>query len=183
MLADLIGSLMNITADAKDVLLNLPEDLSPEREAVIRAACSLVGKVNYFWDGKSLVLGWDSRWGRLTEVTAAGSSTTGTYRPYGLDCSGFVDWVFYNATGGEYIIGHGGGAIAQHSYCTGISWTEAQIGDLVFYPEDTHVGIVCGWDESGDILIVHCAFSANNVVITGQEGFTTIGRPVFYGGA
>lgn len=182
MLADLIGSLMNITADAKDVLLNLPEDLSPEREAVIRAACSLVGKVNYFWGGKSLVLGWDSRWGQLTEVTAAGSSTTGTYRPYGLDCSGFVDWVFYNATGGEYIIGHGGGAMAQHGYCTSISWAEAQIGDLVFYPEDSHVGIVCGWDESGNILILHCAFSANNVVITGQEGFTTIGRPIFYGG-
>ena len=183
MLADLIGSLMSVTADAKEVLLNLPEDLSPEREAVIRAACSLVGKVNYFWGGKSLVLGWDSRWGRLTEVTAAGNSTTGTYRPYGLDCSGFVDWVFYNATGGEYIIGHGGGAMAQHSYCTNISWAEAQIGDLVFYPEDTHVGIVCGWDESGNILILHCAFSANNVVITGQEGFTSIGRPVFYGGA
>lgn len=94
-----------------------------------------------------------------------------------------MDWVFYNATGGEYIIGHGGGAMAQHGYCTSISWAEAQIGDLVFYPEDTHVGIVCGWDESGNILIVHCAFSANNVVITGQEGFTTIGRPVFYGGA
>ena len=181
-LADLIGSLMNVTADAKEVLLNLPEDLSPEREAVIRAACSLVGKVNYFWGGKSLVLGWDSRWGRLTEVTAAGNSTTGTYRPYGLDCSGFVDWVFYNATDGEYIIGHGGGSIAQHRYCADISWSEAQIGDLVFYPEDTHVGIVCGWDESGNILIAHCAFSANNVVITGQEGFTTIGRPVFYGG-
>ena len=182
MLEDLIGSLMDVTADAKDVLLNLPEDLSPEREAVIRAACSLVGKVNYFWGGKSLVLGWDSRWGRLTEVTAAGNSTTGTYRPYGLDCSGFVDWVFYNATDGEYIIGHGGGAMAQHSYCTSISWAEAQIGDLVFYPEDTHVGIVCGWDESGNILILHCASGYNNVVITGQEGFTSIGRPVFYGG-
>ena len=183
MLADLVGSLMNVTADAKEVLLNLPEDLSPEREAVIHAACFLVGTVNYFWGGKSLVLGWDSRWGRLTEVTAAGSSTTGTYRPYGLDCSGFVDWVFYNATDGEYIIGHGGGAMAQHSYCTSITWAEAQIGDLVFYPEDTHVGIVCGWDESGNILIVHCAFSANNVVITGKEGFTTIGRPIYYGGA
>ena len=39
-----------------------------------------------------------------------------------------------------------------------------------FTPEDTHVGIVCGWDESGNILIVHCAFSANNVVITGPGG-------------
>jgi hypothetical protein len=65
-----------------------------------------VGKVNYFWGGKSLVLGWDSRWGTSMKVTAAGSSTTGTYRPYGLDCSGFVDWVFYNVSGGAYIVGH-----------------------------------------------------------------------------
>lgn len=92
-----------------------------------------------------------------------------------------MDWVFYNATGGEYIIGHGGGAMSQHSYCTSITWAEAQIGDLVFYPEDTHVGIVCGWDESGNILILHCASGYNNVVITGQEGFTSIGRPIFYG--
>ena len=122
MLEDLIGSLMDVTADAKNVLLNLPEDLSPEREAVIRAACSLVGKVNYFWGGKSLVLGWDSRWGRLTEVTAAGSSSTGTYRPYGLDCSGFVDWVFYNATGGEYIIGHGGVAMSNLGFFSIFTW-------------------------------------------------------------
>jgi len=78
----------------------------------------------------------------VSGVTAAGSSTTGTYRPYGLDCSGFVDWVFYNATGGQYIIGHGGGASAQHSYCTPISWDDALTGDLVFYPGDSHVGIV-----------------------------------------
>ena len=37
-----------------------------------------------------------------------------------------------------------------------------------------------GKDESGNLLIVHCAFSANNVVITGVDGFTSIGRPVFY---
>ena len=114
-------------------------------------------------------------------MTAAGSSTTGTYRPYGMDCSGFVDWVFYNITGGEYIIGHGGGAHAQHTYCTPISWDEALPGDLVFYPEDSHVGIVGGRDESGNLLIVHCAFSANNVVITGADGFTSIGRPRYYG--
>ena len=41
---------------------------------------------------------------------------------YGLDCSGFVDWVFYNTSGGEYVLGHGGGAAAQHSYCEPISW-------------------------------------------------------------
>ena len=89
---------------------------------MVETALTLYGKVNYFWGGKSLTIGWDSRWGTLQKVTAAGSSTTGTYRPYGMDCSGFVDWVFYNMTGGEYIIGHGGGAHAQHTYCTPISW-------------------------------------------------------------
>ena len=129
---------------------------------------------------KSLVIGWDSRWGQLTKVWADGSSTTGTYLPYGLDCSGFVDWVFYNVTAGEYIIGHGGGAHAQHTYCTPISWDEAQPGDLVFYPGDEHVGIVGGRDESGNLLIIHCAFSQNNVVITGRTGFATIARPSYY---
>ena len=130
---------------------------------------------------KALVIGWDSRWGQLTKVWADGNSTTDTYRPYGLDCSGFVDWVFYNVTDGEYVIGHGGGAHMQHTCCTPISWNEAQPGDLVFYPDDEHVGIVGGRDESGNMLIIHCAFSQNNVVITGLEGFTSIGHPLYYG--
>lgn len=181
LLTTLAGDLTISDATAKKLLANLPADLDPERRAVVETACRLVGKVNYFWGGKSLVLGWDSRWGQLTKVWANGSSTTGTYRPYGLDCSGFVDWVFYNFTDGEYVIGHGGGAHMQHTYCTPISWDEAQPGDLVFYPGDEHVGIVGGRDESGNLLIIHCAFSQNNVVITGLEGFTAIGRPSYYG--
>ena len=180
LLGGLLGDLSITQADAVALLENLPDDLSPERKAVIQHALTLVGKVNYFWGGKSLVLGWDSRWGTTMQVTAAGSSSTGTYRPYGMDCSGFVDWVFYNATGGEYIIGHGGGASAQHSYCTAIAWDEAIPGDLVFYPEDSHVGIVGGRDENGKLLIIHCASGANNVVITGVDGFTSIGRPVYF---
>lgn len=181
MLAALAGDLTISDATAKKLLADLPADLDPERRAVVEAACRLVGKVNYFWGGKSLVIGWDSRWGQLTRVWADGSSTTGTYLPYGLDCSGFVDWVFYNVTDGEYVIGHGGGAHMQHTYCTPISWNEAQPGDLVFYPGDEHVGIVGGRDESGNLLIIHCAFSQNNVVITGLEGFASIGRPLYYG--
>ena len=180
MLEELIGNLTAISADAADILRNLPADLAPERRAVIKAACSLVGKVNYFWGGKSLVMGWDSRWGAVQKVTADGSTSTGTYRPYGLDCSGFVDWVFYNATEGNYIIGHGGGAASQHTYCAAISWADTLPGDLVFYPDDTHVGIVAGWDENGNILIVYCASSYNNVVITGKEGFVSVGRPRYF---
>ena len=174
-LLELAGNLTAISAATSKALKELPEDLPEDREAVIRAACSLVGKVNYFWGGKSHTIGWDSRWGQLYEVTAANSPTTGTYRPYGMDCSGYVDWVFNNALG--YIIGHGGGAIMQHTHCTDVIWDEAQIGDLAFYPDDEHVGIVAGWDESGNILIVHCASGYNNVVITGKEGFISVARP------
>lgn len=180
LLDGLIENLSVTEADAKALLAALPEDLSAERREVLKSACSLVGKVNYFWGGKSLVLGWDSRWGTTMKVTVEGSSTTGTYRPYGLDCSGFVDWAFFNATDGGYVIGHGGGAASQHAYCTSITWNEAIPGDLVFYDDDEHVGIVGGWDENGDLLIIHCASGYNNVVITGLDGFTSIGRPNYY---
>ena len=164
--------------DAKALLAALPEELSPERRAVVETACSLVGKVNYF--GAAIPGFWlDERWGTIQKVTAAGSSTTGTYRPYGMDCSGFVDWVFYNVTGGEYIIGHGGGATMQHNYCTEISWDEALPGDLSS-TSDEHVGIVGGRDENGELLIVHCAFSQDNVVITEKSGFVSIARPNYY---
>jgi len=181
LLRELIEDAYSVSGDTAALIRSLPEDLSPEREAVVRTACSLVGKVNYFWGGKSLVIGWDVRWGELRQVTAAGSSTTGTYRPYGLDCSGFVDWVFFNQSGGSYVIGHGGGATMQHNYCTDISWADAQPGDLVFYPDNSHVGIVGGRGANGGLLIIHCASGYNNVVITDKEGFASAGRPQYYG--
>ena len=180
LLTTLAGDLTISGQNAKALLAALPADLNPERRAVVETACRLVGKVNYFWGGKSRVIGWDKRWGQIKKVTASGSSTSGTYRPFGLDCSGFVDWVFYNVTGGSYIIGHGGGAHSQHGYCTAITWDQATPGDLVFYPGDTHVGIVGGRDENGDLLIIHCTYSKNNVVITGKSGFTSIARPNYY---
>ena len=179
----LTGSYQDIALSDKEVaeiMENLPADLSAERRQVVLTAYQLLGKVHYFWGGKSLIIGWDSRWGMPMKVTAEGSSTTGTVRPFGLDCSGMVDWVFYNQSGGQYVIGHGGGATAQHSYCTPIAWSDAQPGDLVFYPGDSHVGIVCGFDSSGNIMVIHCASGANNVVVTGKSGFTSIGRPEYF---
>lgn len=172
-----MGSLTISQEDAIGLLENLTDDLDPERKNVVETAVQLVGRVSYFWGGKSLTLGWDDRWGTSMEVTAAGSGSTGTVRPFGLDCSGFVDWTFYNATDGSYYPGRGGGAATQHSYCTNISWSDAQPGDLVFYPDDSHVGIVGGKDADGNLLIVHCSGGANGVVITGAAGFTSVARP------
>ena len=179
----LTGSYQDIELSPDEVakiIENLPADLSENRKQVVLTAYQLLGKVHYFWGGKSLIIGWDSRWGMPMKVTAEGSSTTGTVRPFGLDCSGMVDWVFYNQSGGQYVIGHGGGATAQHTYCAPIAWGDAQPGDLVFYPGDSHVGIVCGFDSSGNIMVIHCASSENNVVVTGKSGFTSIGRPEYF---
>lgn len=180
MLSELIGA-MDVTgnnveisdAALQDILDNLSETVSEKRKATVKTAFSLVGKVSYFWGGKSSAIGWDNRWGTPKKVTAAGSNTTGMTIPYGLDCSGFVDWVFNNTFG--VVVGHGGGARSQYSYCRKISWAEAQPGDLVFYPDLGHVGIVAGYDGEGNVLIVHC--SLNGVVVTGRVGFTLIGRP------
>lgn len=163
--------------DISDIQGTLRDDLDAMREDVVLTAYQLLGKVTYFWGGKSLVLGWDSRWGTPTTVTAPGSGSTGKTLPFGLDCSGFVDWTFYNATGGAYLPGRGGGAASQHGYCTNITWAEAQPGDLVFYYDDSHVGIVCGFDSAGDPLIIHCSGGQNGVVVTGRENFSVAARP------
>ena len=67
---------------------------SEKRLELARAACSIVGKVNYFWGGKSSAAGVDPAWGELREVTSSGSESSGQMKPYGLDCSGFVSWAF-----------------------------------------------------------------------------------------
>ena len=165
-------------ATAQDILKNLPDSLSAERKKVIKAACSLVGKVNYFWGGKSSAIGWDSEWGKLKTVSAEGSKTTGTKRPFGLDCSGFVTWSFINSGFNASSIGHG--TKGQIAKCSRISWSSAQAGDLAFYGDLSHVGIIAGKDAAGNILVIHCSSGNNNVVITTNSGFGFAARPRCY---
>ncbi len=159
-------------ATAREILENLPEDLSEERKLIVKKACSLVGKVTYFWGGKSSAIGWDSEWGKMKTVTAAGSVTTGKTRPFGLDCSGFVTSVFINAGFSESYIGHGVGN--QTAKGVLITWDEAEPGDLAVYSDNSHIGIVAGRNENGHLLIIHCNAWANNVSITGEEGFLLV---------
>ena len=165
-------------ATAQDILKNLPDTLSAERKKVIQAACSLVGKVNYFWGGKSSAIGWDSEWGKLKTVSAEGSKTTGTKRPFGLDCSGFVTWSFINSGFNASQIGHG--TQGQIAKCSRISWSSAQAGDLAFYADLSHVGIVAGKDTDGKILVIHCSSGRNNVIITTNSSFGFAARPDWY---
>ena len=62
----------------------------------------------------------------------------------------------------------------QHTHCTNTIWDEAQIGGLAFYPDDEYVSIVAGWNEDGNILIVHCASDYNNVVTCRPYPFVSL---------
>ena len=175
-LSSLAGSLAITSADVREVLATLPDDLDPARREAVQTALQLVGKVNYFWGGKSYVIGWDPRWGQLAKVWSAGNSTTGTYRPFGLDCSGFIDWALRNAglhSDGHWYIG---------TNLTAVSQADALPGDLALYPDASHVGMVVGRNEAGKLLVCHCSSGQNNVVVTEftASGFTVVGRPSIY---
>ena len=81
---------------------------------------------------------------------------------------------------GAFSMPRAGVRSSDRAYCTDISWAVAQPGDLVFYPDNSHVGIVCGRDENGSLLVIHCASGANNVVITGTSGFISVARPDYF---
>lgn len=153
--------------------LDRNKGLSDERQKVIDAAVSLVGKVNYFWGGKSAKIGWDDEWGILREVSSDGSETSGTVKPYGLDCSGYVSWCFIQLemsfSDMEKKVGNG--STNQWNKSVEIKLGEVKPGDLLFQympnsADGNHVGICIGFNSDGEQLIAHCSSYFDNVVVT-----------------
>ena len=177
-----------VTASKGFVRESVGDNVSEDRVDVIAAAYSLVGKVGYFWGGKSTVIGNDPSWGNVEKVSAEGSRSSGTLRAYGLDCSGFVTWAVINGyqdQGMQEVVGDG--TSDQWEKASVVSEADAQPGDLVFQrgPEsgsDNHVGILCGKTDSGDWIAVHCSSSKNGVTVgeAYSASFRYIRQPSFY---
>jgi len=154
--------------------------LSLDRQALVSEALTLVGRVPYFWGGKSSAIGWDERWGTDQKVTAAGSKTTGTTRAFGMDCSGYVAWCFNQIGVSPDILGYS--SSSQWDCSLPIEWADAQPGDLAFFclpgTGAQHVGLIVGTDEAGQPLVVHCNAGNNNITIDGayDVGFLYVRR-------
>lgn len=158
------------------------------RDDVISVSKSILG-LYYFWGGKYPKIGFNDNWGKLRLVTAANNRNTGKYIPYGLDCSGFVDWVYYQLTG--EVLGKGGGTGSQFMYSTPIKENELKIGDLGFYANPylnggsaVHVGIFIGRDSDGRAMFIHSGGShykdaahPNGQVIVSKQGKAFNGYP------
>ena len=173
-----------VTASKGFVRSEAGSDVSEERVSIVAAACSLIGKVGYFWGGKSYAIGWDDSWGSPMTVSAEASKSSGTVRSYGLDCSGFVAWSYYNGLGGKDA-GIGNHTTTQWNASEMVDSQSAKPGDLVFYHpasagDDNHVGIVVGVNDNGSLLVVHCS-SSQNGVMTGEAwsaGFQYVRSPL-----
>lgn len=165
--------------DEVEALLSetLAGETDPARLAYVRSACGLVGRVKYFWGGKSHVLGWDYAWGWPQKVTAPGGPGSGRWRPCGLDCSGLTAWAaataLHDPSAYEAV---GEGVRAQYALCAPTD--SPRPGDLAFFPDLSHVGVVLGRDEAGELWVVHCSYSLGGVVVTpATVGFALYGTP------
>lgn len=155
------GQMVPLT-DAELIAFVNRQECSPMRKHILTTALSLVGKVPYFWGGKSGP-GWNDEWNTPKLVTAAGSSSTGTIRPYGLDCSGFSTWVFTTAVG----VNIGAGCNGQYPNTYAVSASELLPGDLGFLADDDgwgHVLIFAGYGENGERMWVHSS-SGSGVIL------------------
>ena len=153
----LVGGNVPPITDAELLAILSQLECSPARMEIMRVALSLVGRVPYFWGGKSAP-GWNPDWNTPKLVTSTGSSSTGTIRPYGLDCSGFSHWVYKTALDIE--INHG--TDAQWDKCTPITEAELLPGDMGWLhapgasTTTNHILIYVG-NFDGQQMWVHCA--------------------------
>ena len=131
------------------------QNCSATRKDIVETGLSLVGKVPYFWGGKSDA-GWNSLWNTPKLVTSAGSTTTGAIRPYGLDCSGFTNWTYKTAVGKTI----SSGSYGQWEDTYSVTADELLPGDLGFLANEngngwSHVLMFAGYGTNGERMWVH----------------------------
>ena len=166
------GEAVELT-DAELIAFVERQNCNATRKYILSTGLSLVGKVPYFWGGKSGP-GWNEEWNTPKVVTAEGSSSTGTIRPYGLDCSGFTTWVYNTALG----VNIGAGTSGQYPNTVAISEDELLPGDLGFLAESdgsgwNHVLMFAGYSETGERMWVHCS-SGSGVILNTPSYDSTI---------
>ncbi len=171
------GSVVPLT-DAELIAFVNSLNCSATRKHIVSTGLSLVGKVPYFWGGKSAA-GWNDEWNTPKLVTAAGSSSSGTIRPFGLDCSGFTDWTYKTAVG----VSLHAGTYGQWDNSYAISADELLPGDLGFLMDDdgsgwNHVLIFAGYGSEGQRMWVHSSGGQGVILNTpSYESTLSLRRP------
>ena len=172
-------------AEIRQLMQDNIDNPTRKQQTLFQKSLSLVGKVKYFWGGghDRLVKGWDDQWGAYRMVTAAGSENfrVGTWHSYGLDCSGYVRWVYYNTYGidiYDYISGLDDFMDPNNPKINGqpafieVPLSEARMGDIVVQYDYGHTGIFLDYEAGKHFMIVHStnAGAADGVTISYDLG-------------
>lgn len=142
-----------IPTDIAEELRELNSAYTEEQRSIIRAAISLYGRVPYQWGGKAHHAGYDNTWWTFNE--------SGEQK--GLDCSGYVQWVYMTAGYDPEITDAMLSTTTIIQNFEDITEDQLEPGDfgLLNYGEVTnHVGIYIG-----NGYFIHCSSGANTVTI------------------
>ena len=156
-----------------DKTLSQYPDLNDVRLFTIKTGIETVG-LPYFWGGghgslENTIYTAENSWGiKYCTVGASGfkSQVAGGSYPCGLDCSGYVRWVYYEATGLD-IMGKGVSVIGgrfRHPDYTQINEEELIPGDLIM--DKDHVTIYLYKNEEGQNVSVHSSFNHLKVEVS-----------------
>lgn len=128
------------------------------RKALVAVAESLLGKIAYEWGGKPHYAGWNKVWDKEGE---------------GLDCSGFIEWVYWTYTGTRNANLHS--TISIVSTQQQISYDQLKVGDLGLI-STIHTRYA---DYSGKVHgSYNSALKANQAVGLGEDEVRTISNHV-----
>ena len=147
-------------AEINAYLGELPADLSETRRNLIEFALGSVGRVPYHWGGKASASGYaGNHFGTLVSPDTQGRIMKG------LDCSGWISWVYWSATGNRLPYESTAGLAALG---TPISRSQLQPGDIVLRTgTDAHVIMFLGWTPDGQMRCIHESSTAvNNVTVS-----------------
>lgn len=137
----------------------VPEDASRQRKDFVRYALTSVGKIPYYWGGKPSAPGYTGNgFGSLTVPDEDGRLLKG------LDCSGWINWVYWSVTG------KGLGAQSTDTLLgcgSPVARDELLPGDIcIRFNPMAHVVIFLGWTAEGNMLCIQeTTGNSNNVEV------------------
>lgn len=160
-------SMMNPLTEAEiDAYMNqLPDGISQTRKDLIYFALSSVGKVPYYWGGKPSSPNYSGNsFGIMTAPDYKGRILKG------LDCSGWINWVYWSVTGKRLPYESTSGLAISGSR---ISRSELQPGDIIVRTgSDAHVIMFLGWTADGKIRCIHeSSAGVNNVTVAIRDAY------------
>ena len=158
-----ISSIKMTNSLSSEEINNYLNSLSPEvsqlRRDIVEYALNSVGKVPYYWGGKPAGPGYANN--------SFYSLISADYRGRilkGLDCSGWINWVYWSVTG-HSLAGESTGTLIGCG--RRIQRSELQPGDIIIRTgADAHVVMFLCWAQNGNFIGIHETGGViNNVVV------------------